>query len=428
MSKAVELRQERAVIVKEMSAVIASAKPDLNRWKELNAQQEQLRVRIDATESTNSLQNHMGSYDRGRAELPNIGPEINMANLRRDDPRAAERFSLAATPEYRSAVESYLRTGEKAELRALGSTGGADGAVLVPQGYMRIIERYLHAAGQIGIAAKTIVTATGNPMPYPAVIDTGNGLATGTFNSGSWLAESAADTEVDPTYSSITFNADLLSSNLVLIPVELVQDSAFSMDSEISEEFGLRLSRGREAAFWLGNGVNIGGLLAALQAASGRSVLAVGANANTGVSGDTDLNSLGSDDFANLIAHVDPAYRTSPKCGFLANQSSYDTLKTKLDKYGRPIWTVSLSENQPDRIFGYPYWFSQSVATPAAGAVSLCFGDFSKFVIREVLGMTLIRFNELFMQNRQVGYSAYTRLDAKCINTSAFAYLTHPLS
>jgi HK97 family phage major capsid protein len=56
------------------------------------------------------------------------------------------------------------------------------------------------------------------------------------------------------------------------------------------------------------------------------------------------------------------------------------------------------------------------------------FGDFSKFVIREALGFTLVRFNELYMPNFQRAYQAFCRRDAKLLQSAAFSYLTHPLS
>jgi len=253
-------------------------------------------------------------------------------------------------------------------------------------------------------------------------------LASGTFNAGSWLAESAGNSEVDPTYGAVTLYADLLDSGLVLVPIELMQDSAFSMEGELSRTFGTRLGRGTAQAYMNGNGLQITGLLPELVAAGGREVLAVGAFANSGNSADTDLNGLGSDDFASAIAAVNPAYRTGKGVGFIANQQTFDSLRKVKDKYGRPIWETSLTQGQPDTIFGYPYWFDQSMQTPGAGNKSLIFGNFNHYVIRDVLGMTMIRYNELYMGNRQIGFEAYMRTFGKTLNPQAFAYVQHPLS
>jgi HK97 family phage major capsid protein len=155
-------------------------------------------------------------------------------------------------------------------------------------------------------------------------------------------------------------------------------------------------------------------------------VLAVGANANSGVSGDTDLTSLGSSDFSNLIDALDPDYRLD--AAFMANSSSWGKVRRTLDKYGRPIWNTSLQTGDPDKVYSYPYYYNQQMAGIGAGNKSLIFGDFSKYIIRDSAGITLIRFNELFAQNYQRGYQAFIRTDGQLLQPSAFAVLQHPLS
>lgn len=421
MSLSVQLRQERAAIVREMSQVLAGNRADkMARWRELDTKQEELRARIEQSERETELAEVRNPQRPGFGD-PNMVLEAR--ELTADEQRLA-------SPEYRRAFNNYARTADKAELRALGSGSGADGAALVPTGFQREIEVHLKAIGGLRRCARIVTTATGNNLPWPNEIDTNSGTDSGTYNAGSWLAESAPTTEVDPTYSNVTLYANTIDSGLVLVPVELMQDSAFSIESELSRTFGTRLGRGTAAAYQNGNNLSPGitGLIPELQAAGGRSVLAVGANNNSGNSGDTDLNSLGSDDFANVIEAVDPAYRVGANVGWLANQATYDTLRKVKDKYGRPIWEVSLAGGTPDKILGYPYWYDQSMSKIGAGNVSLIFGDFSKYIIRDVLGMTMIRYNELFMQNRQVGYQAYMRTFGKTLNAQAFAYIVHPLS
>jgi HK97 family phage major capsid protein len=163
-----------------------------------------------------------------------------------------------------------------------------------------------------------------------------------------------------------------------------------------------------------------------LVSAGGRSVLAVGGNNNSGNSADTDLNSIGTDDFSALITAVDKAYRTGDSVYFMGNQSAFDKVRNLKDKYGRPIWQASLSEGTGDLIDGYPWVHNQFMENIGAGNVSMIFGNFSKYIIRDVLGMTMIRYNELFMQNRQIGFEAYLRSFGRLLNAQAFSYLIHP--
>ena len=124
--------------------------------------------------------------------------------------------------------------------------------------------------------------------------------------------------------------------------MQLEQDSAFDITGLLSDAFAIRLGRASNLAYTIGDGSGtygtITGLINALVAAGGRNVLAVGAHSNSNNSGDTDLNSIGSDDLVNLVSKVDPAYRDGS--AFAANQATWDQLKKTKDAYGRPIWSV----------------------------------------------------------------------------------------
>jgi HK97 family phage major capsid protein len=63
---------------------------------------------------------------------------------------------------------------------------------------------------------------------------------------------------------------------------------------------------------------------------------------------------------------------------------------------------------------------------PAAttGLVSVLFGDFSYYWIRDVDGIAFQRLNELYAENGQVGFRAYHRTDGKLLNTAAVKKLT----
>jgi HK97 family phage major capsid protein len=110
----------------------------------------------------------------------------------------------------------------------------------------------------------------------------------------------------------------------------------------------------------------------------------------------------------------------------MANVQSFDKLRTLKDKYGRPIWQTSLAVGKPDTINGYGMDWNADMATIGAGNISILFGQFSKYVVRNLLGFTFVRFNELYMTNYQRAYQAFARTDAKLLQSSAFSYLIHP--
>ena len=416
MSTSLELRQQRHAISLEMRKLCNSTSPaDASRWKELDAKQEALRLQIEQTERTDSLETELAQVRN--AERPNVGATLPLGTT-----PEARLLALRSTDSYKQEFETYIRTGRMSpallETRALGAAS----STLVPQGFEDELIIKLKAFGGMTRLCRTITTTTGNPLPWPNADDT--------TNTGEWLTEGSAVTNADPTFSSVTLNANLLSSKQVKFSVQLEQDTAFPLSSLLSDMFAIRLGRTSNLAYTLGDGSGtygtITGLIPALVTDGTRSVLAIGGNSNSGNVADTALNTIGTDDLSNLITKVDPAYRAGG--AFAANQSTWDKLRNIKDKYGRPIWEVSLAQGEPDTIFGYGYQIDNAVANIGAGNVSVLFCDPSKYVIRRALGFTLVRFNELYMANYQRAYQAFMRIDAKLLQSAAFSYLTHPLS
>ena len=416
MSLAQGLREQRAEIIREMRASLDSSDPiRQQRWKDLDIKQAALKLQIDADENRAALgrlEDEISRVDRRAAQLPPINAGFSSG---KDD-------GVTATPEYRDAFNRFCRKGTPIEMSLgaveqrtySGLSDAADG-VLVPAGFQRELEVRLLAYGQMRQACRVVPTATGNPLPWPTMDDT--------TAQGTWLAEAAPVNQTNPTYSNINLGANMLSSDQVLISVQLLQDSAFNMESELASAFGTRLGRGLNAAYTNGSGSGQpNGIIPALTAAGGRSVIAVGSSANDGGS-ETGGTSVGTDDFSNLIAAVDVAYRQDPSCAFMANQATFDTVRKLKDKYGRPVWEVSLAQGEPDKIFGYKYYFNNAMPTIAVNAKTVIFGAFHKYIIRDVLGMTVVRYNELYMPNHQIGFEAFLRTDGQLLQSKAFAYL-----
>ena len=97
----------------------------------------------------------------------------------------------------------------------------------------------------------------------------------------------------------------------------------------------------------------------------------------------------------------------------------------------RPIWVPGVSGEAPAEINGYGYTINQDMAEPAAGVDSMLFGDFSKYLIRDVMDVTLYRFSDsAYTKKGQVGFLAMLRTDGKTIaaNNAAFKKLRQAAS
>ncbi len=406
--KSKELRQERAKLVAEMHDLTEKTgfpEESQKRWAELDKQQKELEARIKAVEATETLNEELRAVTPpppGEQPNPNPGAE--------EDREAAvfasrqkEVVDRLESKEYKSAFFSFMRHGrdgctpkqigmmnETRNMEARTYSGlnigtGTQGAFTVPIGFQRELEITMKAYGRMLANARILQTSTGNTLDWPTMDDTAN--------SGEYVSEAAAVSQQNPTFGQVQFNSYLASSKQVLISVQLLQDSAFDLESELNQAFGIRLGRIINLKTTSGSGTGEPqGLVFAIQNATVPNIVnATGSNTNDGISGNTEANSVGSDDLDNLISAVDPSYR--PQAHFMMNWRTIDFLRKLKDKYGRPLWVASLAVGEPDRIFGYPFDWNADMDTVAAGKYPILFGDFTKYLIRTIGGVTMVRSN-----------------------------------
>jgi HK97 family phage major capsid protein len=457
--EALELRKQRAKIVDEMNDLTEPTKwtaEGQKRYKVLDEQQGLMKAQIDALERQAGLGVEMGNVtDPPSGQLitdPANGGQRTLTAVTRAEDRPLFRseefrryYELRDSQEYRRAFWDY-QCSRRSDVRppaildeclalesraytGLGdSTSGTDGYYLVPIGFQRELEKRLISFGGMRRNARVLNTSTGNILNWPTADDTAN--------IGNWVAESNPVTQANPSFSNVQFNAYLASSQQVLVSVQLLQDSAFDLEAYLSEAFAIRLARITNPGYTSGNGTSQPqGILTAIEADSSPNVItAVGDASNSGAS-DDGSNSIGTDDLANLIGSIDPLYRVGAM--FMAHWSTYDYLRKLKDKYGRPLWEVSIAQGVPDKIYGYPYDWNADMQAWTQGAsesgvmaskYTMLFGNFSRYIVREIGGITMVRFNELYMPNHQVGFQAFLRTDGRRIQQYAFGLLQQAAS
>jgi HK97 family phage major capsid protein len=66
------------------------------------------------------------------------------------------------------------------------------------------------------------------------------------------------------------------------------------------------------------------------------------------------------------------------------------------------------------------------MAAPAANAKTLLFGDFSKYVIRDAMDISMFRFTDsAYAKLGQVGFLAWMRTGGNLLDTSAVKFYQH---
>lgn len=345
----------------------------------------------------------------------------------------AQRAWENKTQEQRNAVLSEQRD-QSAGSQSILYTEGALGGYFIPAGFVYDIETAtkFYAPLLDGSTIRVMETATGNVLPYPTSNDTNEAwtlLSENTQVVDNGTTPNYPTAGVAPTANpgnvlagSVSFSAFKGTTGLVRVSLELMQDSAFSLEAFLKEAFSVRLGRGYEYYLTQGSGSNAPlGFIPAIAASGATPVTASGSFNEDGISGNTGANSIGWQDLVNLEHSVDPTYRRGAK--FQMHDLTVASLKTRLDKFGRPFWVPAVKEGMVDTILGYPYVVNQSMSTIGASATTVAFGQWSKFIARKVRDLSIARLDERFADFGQVAYAGFSRIDSRLVDAG-----THPLN
>lgn len=306
------------------------------------------------------------------------------------------------------------------------------GGYFVPKGFVYDVEEALKYYGPMLLTSEIMDTATGQPLPYPTDNDTAV--------MGELVGEGQQVTEKDVLIGQVLFGAWKFSSKMVKISLELMQDSAFDMETYIKKKLAIRIGRIYNNQFTLGSGTNapygiVPAVVAACAAPSatpwtganngyGVPLIAAGSAANDG-GAETGGTSIGSQDLDNLEHTVDPLYRRG--AGYMWHDQTLRRVKVLLDKYGRPLWKPSVATGEPDRVNDYPYFINNDMAICPAVAqnpapVTVLFGQLDKYTIRRVKELGIITLRERYADYGQLGLIGFSRADGQLLDAG-----THPI-
>jgi HK97 family phage major capsid protein len=139
--------------------------------------------------------------------------------------------------------------------------------------------------------------------------------------------------------------------------------------------------------------------------------------ATTGVTATNSTSQVTAVTYDSLVAlqhSVDPAYRNLGNTSWMFNDTTLRVIRQIKDGQSRPIFVPGYESGSPagapDRLLGAPIQINQSVASMAANAKSILFGDFSFYTIRDVMAVELLRFTDsAYAKKGQVGFLAWMR-------------------
>ncbi|TXS36931.1 phage major capsid protein [Streptomyces sp. OR43] len=375
-----------------------------------------------------------GNWDQAEARLTEVSGDIDrmnkMAALDKIDrsqivttsgptgePRGTDEDQAHR---YSEAFGLYLRggmdrlTGEQrvmlmdhqVDLRAQGTNVDTTGGFLVPDEFRNIMTETMKAFGGLLGLADVITTSTGADLPWPTNDDTGN--------EGEILGENQPAGEQDLILGGRKLKATTFSSKQVKVALQLLQDSAFNLDSWVPKKLGERIGR-RAARSWItGTGVD-----------QPEGLTTNGAVGKQGASGQT--TAVIYDDLVDLEHSVDSAYRGNAR--YLMNDATLKVIRKLKDSQGRPLWVPIPAPGFPSTINGFEFTLDNSMPTPAANAKTIAFGDFKAgYVIRQVQDVQTMRLVERYAEYLQVGFLGFARMDGMIQDSSAIRLYQHAAS
>ena len=318
-------------------------------------------------------------------------------------PATAEREPKAgrAADAYKRAFWDAMRlNASPMEVRnALSEGVDSEGGYLVPDEFERTLVTSLADQNVMRGLVKVIQTTSGD-RKIPVV---------STHGTATWLDEGTPYAESDEAFSQVSLSAFKLGTFLK-ISEELLNDSAFDVETYLAGEFARRIGAAEEEAFLVGTGT--GKPTGLLHASSGAQSSVTAAKA-------TEIT---ADELIDLHYSLRAPYRKNAV--WLTNDTTVKAIRQLKDANGQYLWQPALTASTPDTVLGRPVHTSVFVPEIKAGAKTVAFGDLSYYWVADRQGRSFKRLNELFATTGQVGFLASQRVDGKLILPEAVKVLT----
>jgi HK97 family phage major capsid protein len=393
-------RNKRSTLAKQLHALVKDHPKDeawtsehQKKYDNMVAEIEQLDGELTREQKALDLQASVALSNQERADRHGIS--LDEAEQMGEDARAAYSNYLrggveALSDEQRTLLNRRLQNPNN----TMSTTTGSEGGFLTQEELAPEIAVAMKAYGGMRQIARVVPTSTGSTIPWPT--------SDATSETGEWLGQNSEANDEDTSFGVRNIDMWKASSKTVAVPFELLQDSQFDIIGHVNDIIGMRLGRVTEDAFINGSGTNQPhGLLADITAGK--------------VGGSTTM--ITYDDIIDLQHSVDPAYRNSAGCGFMFHDQTLKVLRKLKDSEGRPLWLPGIAGNDPATLAGKQYVINQHMPQMAANAKSVAFGDFSKYIVRDMSQMMFFRFTDsAYTRKGQVGFLAMMRCGGRYVD------------
>lgn len=301
---------------------------------------------------------------------------------------------------------SILRAGVVQDMEKRIQTGGSNsaGGYTVPVELQNMLVRAMKAWGPMydGNIISELNTSSGNALPIPTTDDTGNTGVQGT--EGTALTD---DGSADAVLGQKQLEAYDYNTKFVKWSWQLAADSIFNVEALLGDLLGERLGRLANAQLTTGTGTS-----------APNGIVTASTLGKTAASS----SAIASDELIDLLHSVDPAYRQSPKVGWMFNDQTLASIRKLKDGQGNYLWQMGdITKGQPASLLDYRYNINQAVAGIATGNKAVIFGDFGKYWVRKVGAPVIGVLRERFWPD--LGIAGLIRFDGELLDAAAVKHL-----
>ena len=352
------------------------------------------------------------TYEEMEAKIVNLGKEIerqekmdameremampvNTPITSKPENTKMEEKKGRASDAYKKAFWNGMRSKYASVSNVLSEGTDSEGGYLVPDEYENTLVQALEGENVIRGRSHVITTSNGTHK-IPVVASKGE---------ASWIDENGAYPEDDDTFAQVNIDAHKVGT-IIKVSEELLNDSAFNLESYFAQEFGRRIGTKEEEAFINGNGSS--------------KPTGILTSAEVGVTTASD-KAITADELIDLFYSLKGVYRRNAV--WVLNDTTVKAIRKLKDNNGQYIWQPALKDGDHDTLLGRPILTTGAMPEITADAKPVIFGDLSYYWIGDRQGVTFKRLNERYADMGQVGFLASKRVDGKLVLPEAIKVL-----
>lgn len=283
---------------------------------------------------------------------------------------------------------------------ALGEDAAASGGNTVPTDFLNTLYQHMiHASAIRQTNVRILRTSNGRSIQLPKTVSHGTAVLVG---------EGTAIGGSDASFGQLTLDA-WKYGQIVRVSNELLEDTGVDLTGYLAQDMGRALGQATGAAFTTGDGSNKPrGVMVAVAADVGTAIQVASATVEF-------------DNLMDLFANVIPPYRTN--AFWLMADSTANALRKKKNAQDEYVWTPSVQAGVPDQLLGRPVVIDPNIAAIGSANLSVAFGDFSGFVVREDGNPEIARSEHRYFDTDQQAWRVTQRVDSDLLDVNAIDVL-----